>query len=166
MARINKVNGLKLGLAAVLGIVVISALVLVSIMFAQVVNLTSSDNTSTVQPVAVDGQSEDTDLGLLLDDVLLDDVDAGIEIPVDGDGGISADSNSTAEPGTTGVMPVDTGDYDSGLIGTISSEATDGPSEDVDLGLLLDDVEVGEEGLIPDYDYIAESGSISDGDND
>ena len=166
MARINKMNGLKLGLAAVLGIVVISALVLVSIMFAQVVNLTSSDNTGTVQPVAVDGQSEDTDLGLLLDDVLLDDVDAGIEIPVDGDGGISADSSSAVEPAETGAMPVDTGDYDSGLIGTISSEVTDGPSEDVDLGLLLDDVEVGEEGLIPDYDYIAESGSISDGDND
>ena len=229
MIKANKMNSLKLGLAAVLGILVITALASASIVFAQ------TNNDSTIQSVAPEGPQEDIDLGILTQDVILDDVDTAREAPDDGDSGSTVDSSSDSEPtenvdrpadtgnydsgligtissvapeGTpedidlgvitqdvilddgdaeeatpadgdsgsavdsssdseprdTGDRPADTGNYDdSGLMGTISSVAPDGPPEDVDLGLLLDDVNVGQENLSYDYDYITESGSDSDG---
>ena len=59
MTKINKMNGLKLGLAAVLGILVITALASASIVFAQ------TNNDSTIQSVAPEGPQEDIDLGIL-----------------------------------------------------------------------------------------------------
>ena len=228
MTKINKMSSLKLGLAAVLGILVITALASASIVFAQT-------NNSTIQSVAPEGPQEDIDLGILTEDVILDDVDTAREAPDDGDSGSTVDSSSDSEPtenvdrpadtdnydsGLIGTIssvapegtpedidlgvitqdvilddgdaeeatpadgdsgsavdsssdseprenvdrPADTGNYDdSGLMGTISSVAPDGPPEDVDLGLLLDDVNVGQENLSYDYDYITESGSDSDG---
>ena len=228
MTKINKMSSLKLGLAAVLGILVITALASASIVFAQTNNSTiqsvapegpqedidlgiltedvilddvdtareapddgdsgstvdsSSDSeptenvdrpadtgnydsglTGTISSVAPEGTPEDIDLGVITQDVILDDGDAEEATPADGNSGSAVDSSSDSEPRDTGDRPADTGNYDdSGLMGTISSVAPDGPPEDVDLGLLLDDVNVGQENLSYDYDYITESGSDSDG---
>ena len=108
MTKINKMSSLKLGLAAVLGILVITALASASIVFAQT-------NNSTIQSVAPEGPQEDIDLGILTEDVILDDVDTAREAPDDGDSGSTVDSSSDSEPTENVDRPADTDNYDSGL---------------------------------------------------